>query len=126
MEESNASGPTWLLRRKQFEANEKGAKVAVLGTMIRDFDSMIAQLEEQIAAEEDRTRIKDSRHPMYSMVAKAAAKRRQNLLVSVAHTRSMLEVAKRELDAVTAQLLDLAPIQNNPQILTAQAISVAR
>jgi len=60
------------------------------------------------------------------MFAKAAAKRRQNLLISVAHTRSMLDVAKRELDEVTAQLLDLAPIQNNQQLLTAEAISAAR
>jgi hypothetical protein len=33
------------------------------------------------------------------------AKRRQNLLISVAHTRSLLDVAKGELDEVTAQLL---------------------
>ena len=126
MEESNASGPTWLLRRKQFEASEKETKVALLGTMIRDFDTTIADLEGQIAAEENRTRIKDTGHPAYSMFAKAAAKRRQNLLVSVAHTRSMLDVAKRELHEVTAQLVDLAPIQNNQPILTAEAISVAR
>ena len=126
MEESNASGPTWLLRRKQFEASEKETKVVLLGTMIRDFDTTIADLEGQIAAEEDRTRIKDTGHPAYSMFAKAAAKRRQNLLISVAHTRSMLDVAKRELDAVTAQLLDLAPIQNNQQLHTTEAISAAR
>jgi len=126
MEESNASGPTWLLRKKQFEASEKETKVVLLGTMIRDFDTTIADLEGQIAAEEDRTRIKDTGHPAYSMFAKAAAKRRQNLLISVAHTRSMLDVAKRELDAVTAQLLDLAPIQNNQQLLTAETISAAR
>jgi hypothetical protein len=47
------------------------------------------------------------------MVAKAAAKRRQNLLVSVAHTRSMLDVAKRELNEVTANLHDLEPIHNH-------------
>jgi flagellar protein FliJ len=126
MEESSASGPTWLLRRKQFEASEKETKVVLLGTMIRDFDTTIADLEGQIAAEEDRTRIRDTGHPAYSMFAKAAAKRRQNLLISVAHIRSMLDVAKRELDEVTAQLLDLAPIQNNQQILTAEAISIAR
>jgi len=126
MEESNASGPTWLLRRKQFEANEKEMKVVLLGTMIRDFDMTIADLDGQIAAEEDRTRIKDTDHPAYSMFAKAAAKRRQNLLISVAHTRSMLDVAKRELGEVTAQLLDLAPIQKNQQFLTAEAIFAAR
>ena len=35
---------TSVLRRKQFEANEKETKVALLRTMIRDFDSAIAQL----------------------------------------------------------------------------------
>ena len=122
MEQSKAS----VLRQKQFEVNEKETKVALLRTMIRDFDNMIGQLEQQIAAEEDRTRIKDTGHPAYSMFAKTAAKRRQNLLISVAHTRSMLDVAKRELGEVTAQLLDLAPIQNNQQFLTAEAISAAR
>jgi flagellar FliJ protein len=126
MEESNASRPTWLLRRKQFEASEKETKVALLGTMIRDFNMTIADLEGQIAAEEDRTRIKDTGHPAYSMFAKAAAKRRHNLLISVVHTRSMLDVAKRELDEVTAQLLDLQPIQNNQQSLSTETMSAAR
>ena len=126
MEESNVSGPSQLRRRKQFEASEKETRVALLGTMIRDFDMTIADLEGQIAAEEDRTKIKDTAHPAYSMFAKAAAKRRQNLLISVAHTRSMLDVAKRELEEVTAQLLDLAPMQNNQQLVTAEAISAPR
>ena len=47
------------------------------------------------------------------MFAKAAAKRRQNLLILVAHTRSMLDVAERELNEVTAQLHDLEPIHKN-------------
>jgi hypothetical protein len=109
MEQNDAS----VLRRKQFEVNEKETKVALLRTMIRDFDSMIGQLEKQISTEEYRTRIKDPRHPAYSMFAKAAIKRRQNLLISVAHTRSMLDVAKQEIDQVTAQLHDLELIHNN-------------
>jgi flagellar protein FliJ len=121
MQESKAS----VLRRKQFEASEKETRVALLETMIRDFDITIAQLGGQITAEEDSTRIKDTGHPAYSTFAKAAAKRRQNLLISVAHTRSMLEVAKRELDEVTAQLLDLEPIHNNQSSLTTEAISAA-
>ena len=109
MEQGKAS----VLRQKQFEVNEKETKVALLRRMIRDFDNVIGQLERQIAAEEERTRIKDAQRPAYSMFAKAAAKRRQNLLVSVAHTRSMLDVAKREFDQVTARLSDLEPIENN-------------
>jgi len=121
MEQSKAS----VERRKQFEANEKETRVALLGTIIRDFDSMIAQLEGQIAAEEDRTGIKDPGHPAYSTFAKAATKRRQNLLISVAHTRSMLDVAKRELDEVAAQLLDLEPIDSNQPSLARQSVSAA-
>ena len=116
---------TSVLRRKQLEANEKETKVALLQTMIREFDSMIAQLEEQIAAEEDRTKITDTSHPAYSMFATAAAKRRQNLIISVAHTKSMLDVAKRELDEVRAQLVDLEPIHDNRSSLTTVAISAA-
>ena len=102
-----------LLRRKQFEASEKKRRVTLLGTMIRDFDNMIADLDRQIAAEEARTRIKDTEHPAYSTFAKAATRRRQNLLISVAHMRSMLDVAKRELQEVTVQLRELESIQNN-------------
>jgi len=102
-----------LVRRKQFEVGEKEAKVALLKSMIMDFDVMIADLERQIAAEEDCTKIKNTSHPAYSMFATAAAKRRQNLLISVAHTKSMLDVAKQEFDQVTAQLHDLEQIHNN-------------
>ena len=126
MEDSKVSGPGQLRRRKQFEANEKETRVALLGTMIRDFDNMIADLGGQIAAEEDRTKIKDVSHPAYSTFAMAAAKRRQNLLISVARTKSMLDVAKRELDEVRAQLLDLEPIHDNQPSLTTEAISAAR
>jgi hypothetical protein len=126
MEESKVSGPSQLRRRKQFEASEKETRVALLGTMIRDFDKMIADLGGQIAAEEDRTKIKDASHPAYSTFAMAAAKRRQNLLISAAHMKSMLDVAKRELDEVRAQLLDLEPIQNKQPSRTTEAISGAR
>lgn len=67
----------------------------------------IAQLAGQITSEENRTRIKDPRHPAYSTFATAAAERRQNLLISVAHIRSMLEVANWELEEATTQLLNL-------------------
>ena len=105
--------------------NEMEATVALLETMIKDLDNMIADLGGQIAAEEDRTKIKDTSHPAYSMFAVAAAKRRQNLLISVAHTKSMLDVAERELAEVRAQLLDLEPIHDNQSLPTTVAISTA-
>ena len=102
MHDSNIHVASHLVSRKQFEAREKETKVTLLGTMISDFEKMIADLNGQIAAEEDRTRIKDTGHPAYSTFATAAAKRRQNLLISLAHTKSMLNVAKRELDEIRA------------------------
>ena len=93
-----------LHRRKQVEMEERNA---LLGTIIRHFENMIADLDGQIATEEDRTRNKDTAHPSYSTFAKAATKRRQNLLTSVAHVKSLLEVAKRELDEVAMQSRDL-------------------
>src|SRR5262245_36327910 len=102
-----------LLRRKQFEAREKERMVVLFSNMIHDCDKLIVGLDRQIAAEEDRTRIKDTGHPQYSFFAKATAERRQNLLSSVAQVKSMLDVARREVREVKEQLRDFNPIQNN-------------
>jgi hypothetical protein len=69
--------------------------------MINDFNNMIAKLDKQIAAEEDRTRIGDMEHPAYSSMAKAMAKRRENLLVSAEQMNSMLDVLRRQHLVVT-------------------------
>jgi len=131
MHDSKIRGASRLFRRKQFEVNEMERRVALFGTMIRDFDNMIAELDRQIAAEEARTRIKDPEHPAYSTFAKAATRRRQNLLISVAHMKSMLDVAERELHEVTIQLRDLQSMQNNqpppvPANAAPEAISAVR
>src|SRR5205823_14930452 len=75
---------TMVLRLKRFETSQKALKVAVLEKMIFDFDNTAADLVQQIAAEESRTRIKDTRHVAYSTFAAAAAVRRRNLLISAA------------------------------------------
>jgi len=131
MRDGKMRGDSPLFRRKQFEASEKERRLALFGTMIRDFDNMIADLDAQIAAEEARTKIKDTEHPAYSTFAKAAARRRENLLISVAHIKSMLGEAKRELHEVMGQLRDLESIQKNqpppvPANPTTETISPAR
>src|SRR5262245_10493884 len=128
MHDSKMPDASQLLRRKQFEANEKERRVVLLSTMISDFDNMIVELGRQIAAEEDRTRIKDTGHPAYSTFATAAAKRRQNLLSTVAHTRSMLDEARRELHELRVQLRDLENSQSRPTLAssTTDAISALR
>src|SRR5882757_136310 len=96
-----------LLRRKRFEMTEKTRQVALLETMISDFDRLAADLAQQILAEEERTKIRDTGHFTYPTFAKAAALRRTNLLTSVAELKAKLNPAKHELDEVTEQLRDL-------------------
>jgi flagellar protein FliJ len=99
-----------LLQLKRYEATESARKVALLEAMIRDLGNTAIDLAQQIATEEERTRIKDTRHVAYSTFAKATALRRRNVLTSVADLKSKLDAAKRDLDAMTLQLghLELA------------------
>jgi flagellar protein FliJ len=92
------------LRSKRFEADEKARKVADLQHMVREFESMAADLDRQIQSEEDRTGIKDVTHFAYSTFAKAASQRRANLKASVEDLIAKLETALRERDAAAADL----------------------
>lgn len=97
------------LRAKRFEAAEKARKVASLEAMIRDFETMASELARQIAAEEERTGIKDPAHFAYSTFAKAAAHRRANLLNSVSELKVQLETAKRDHEESASELTKLEP-----------------
>jgi flagellar FliJ protein len=99
-------GNLMLLRLKRLEAIQK-EKVALLETMMIEFNKMAADLAEQIAVEEESTRNRDSGHFAYSTFAKAATLRRCNLMNSVTDIKSRLDVAKRELEELTVQLRDL-------------------
>lgn len=93
-----------LVRVKRFELEEKARRVAELQYMIRDFEQLAIDLERQIAAEEDRTGIKDIAHFAYSTFAKAAMQRRDNLMSSAAELRTKLESAEKDHDEARAQL----------------------
>jgi len=82
------------LRAKRFEVAEKARKAEDLVSMARDLENMAADLERQILAEEERTGVKDRSHFSYSTFAKAAAQRRDNLLVSVADLTAKLDQAR--------------------------------
>jgi len=94
-----------LLRLKRLETTQR-KKVALLATMISGFEKMAAGLAQQIASEEERTKIKDVRNVAYSTLAASAAVRRGNLMNSIADAEANLDAAKRELMDVTAQLRD--------------------
>lgn len=86
------------LRIRRHIVDEKNRKVDDLERMIREFDSMAADLDRQIQAEEDRTGIRDRHHFSYSTFAKSAALRRDNLRTSNDAMREQLAAAIRERD----------------------------
>jgi hypothetical protein len=92
------------LRLKRYDAEEKNRKVVELELMIRDFEQMAGELDRQIAAEEDRTGIKDANHFAYSTFAKSAAQRRLNLTTSVTDLKSKLALARDEYEDALAEV----------------------
>lgn len=105
------------LRAKRFEAAEKARKVSSLEAMIRDFETMASELSRQISAEEERSGVKDPAHFAYSTFAKAAAQRRDNLMVSVADLKEQLEVARRDHEDAAAELSRLEPAEDRERLL---------
>ena len=87
-----------MLRLKRFEAEEKARKVADIEAMIREFEGMAVDLERQIVSEEERTGIRDMSHFAYSTFAKAAAQRREKLVISVDDLKVKLAAAVEERD----------------------------
>jgi len=98
------------LRLKRFEVSEKARTVVSMESMIGDFERVANDLARQIAAEEERTGIKDTSHFAYSTFAKAASLRRTNLLNSVADLRAKLDAAKREHEEMANELSKLEPV----------------
>jgi len=92
------------LRAKRFEVAEKARKADDLVSMARDLEIMAADLDRQIVAEEERTGVKDRSHFSYSTFAKAAALRRDNLLVSVVDLKTQLEDARAAHQAAVEAL----------------------
>jgi flagellar protein FliJ len=84
-------------RLRDFEIAACRRRVAQTGRMIADFERLVAELDREVRAEEDRTGIGDPQHFAYSTVAKAAALRRDNLVHSIVHLRIQLDSAKAAL-----------------------------
>ena len=86
-----------LIRLKRFQLDEKRRRVAQIEGMIAEFDRMAADLEREVAAEEQRSGISDIAHFAYSTYAKAARTRRDNLKRSADELKTQLEDAQAEL-----------------------------
>jgi flagellar protein FliJ len=91
------------LRLRRHVVEEMNRKVSELDRIIREFDTMAADLDRQIQAEEDRTGVRDRSHFAYSTYARSAAQRRDNLKTSTEGMREQLEAAIRERDDAAEQ-----------------------
>jgi flagellar export protein FliJ len=93
-----------VVRLKRFQADEKRRQVTQIEAMIAEFERMARDLDDQIAAEQERTGIHDISHFAYPTFAKAAMARRDNLLVSANELREKLSRAQEELAEAVEEL----------------------
>lgn len=92
------------IRLRRFELNEKRQKVADLETMIADFSRLSDDLQKQIEMEEHRSSIKDPNHFAYPTFAKAAIRRRENLILSIAELDAKLQEARNQLSDALVEM----------------------
>lgn len=86
-----------LIRLKRFEFDEKRQTVADIESMICDFRQMAADLDRQIAIEQERAGVTDVNHYAYPTFAKAAVERRDNLVNSARDLEAKLKEAQERL-----------------------------
>jgi len=85
-----------LIRSKRFRVEEKRREVAQIESMIVEFERMARELDDQVASEQERSGIHDTEHFAYPTFAKAAIRRRDNLVASTNELRQRLCLAERE------------------------------
>lgn len=93
-----------VIRQKQFQCDEKRRQAGQIEAMIEEFTRMIAELDNEIAAEHRRTGIDDEKHFAYSTFAKSAKQRRANLQASVNDLQQQHDTARAALEQAVAEL----------------------
>ena len=83
-----------LLRLHRFRTEEKRRQVADIEFMIQDFTRKFDDLDAQVKFEESRTGVADPSHFNYSLSAKSARARRDNLLRSIGELKDQLNEAQ--------------------------------
>ena len=93
-----------LLRLHRFRTEEKRRQVADIDFMIQDFMRKYEELDGQMKFEESRNGVTDPAHFNYSLSAKAARGRRDNLMRSIAELRDQLAEAQAAFVAEEQEL----------------------
>lgn len=86
-----------LIRRTEFQLDDKRRRVTLMERMIADFDRVAADLNREILIEQERAGIYDPAHFAYPTYAKAAILRRDNLKRSADELRAQLAKAEAAL-----------------------------
>ncbi len=120
-----------LLRLHRFRTEDKRRQVADIDGMIQDFLRKYDDLDSQVKFEESRNGVSDPAHFNYSLSAKAARGRRDNLMRSIAELRDQLADARNALAEVEQDLRRTellvekeggAPASMAPQLIAAHHV----
>ena len=87
-----------LIRLKRFQVEERRRRVAQIETMIAEFSRMAADLDREIATEEQRSGITDPTHFAYPTYARRPVVRRDNLQRSADELKGQIEEARGLFD----------------------------
>jgi flagellar FliJ protein len=93
-----------LLRLHRFRTEEKRRQAADIDSMIQDFMRKYDELDAQVKFEESRNGVTDPAHFNYSLSAKAARGRRDNLMRSIAELKDQLADAQAAFEAEEQEL----------------------
>jgi len=104
-----------LIRLKRFHVDEKRRQVAQIETMIAEFGRMAADLDREIAVEQERAGIADPAHFAYPTYAKAALQRRDNLLRSGGDLKQQLDDARAALEEALDELKKVESLEERDQ-----------
>jgi flagellar protein FliJ len=104
-----------LIRLKRFHVDEKRRQVTQIETMIAEFGRMAADLDREIAVEQERAGINDPAHFAYPTYAKAALQRRDNLLRSGGDLKQQLDDARAALEDALDDLKKVESLEERDQ-----------
>src|SRR6202521_1117088 len=93
-----------LIRLKRFHVDQRRRQAVQIETMIAEFGRMAADLDREIAVEQERAGIADPTHFAYPTYAKAALARRDNLLRSGGDLKQHLDDARAALEEALDEL----------------------
>ncbi|WP_455479049.1 flagellar export protein FliJ [Bartonella sp. B23] len=93
-----------MVRLRMFQARGKRREIAQLEMMIAEFEKMVLELEAQIINEERKSGNSDVHHFAYSTFARAARKRRDNLINSIRDLQAQKTNAEIALHEVSTEL----------------------